>query len=187
MYFIKNNSTEISHFIFQRRTITTYLKQQNLLSFLVRITNEYHKANVYICINKLMLKWINILYVDNIFLSYDVACTFLILIKWEFLMKMRPISVRIRPITYNIFVIMILEYQTNSKSPLDSKYQWLFLGIIDWRFIGRICSALGKRGGYTIVFGNVILGLKAPNVLRRRTMVYSTGLWNEKGWQERMG
>lgn len=106
----------------------TYLKQQNLLSFLLRVTNEYHKTNVYIFISKLMLKLINILYVENIFYSYsyDVACTFLILIKWEFLMKMRPILVRIRPITYNIFVIMILGYQTNSKSPLDSKYQWIF-------------------------------------------------------------
>lgn len=59
----------------------TYLEQQNLLSFLVRITNEYRKTNVYICISKLMLNLINILYVENIFLSYDVVCTFLILIK----------------------------------------------------------------------------------------------------------
>lgn len=34
----------------------THLKQQNLLSFLLRITNEYHKTNVYIYISKLMLK-----------------------------------------------------------------------------------------------------------------------------------
>lgn len=34
----------------------THLKQQNLLSFLLRTINEYHKTNEYIYISKLMLK-----------------------------------------------------------------------------------------------------------------------------------